>query len=87
MKGINGSGRAPANLTLDHVRTVSGITGPVLPPLHIHTVTVPGAAAGWVDCIERFGSLPLADVLAPAIQLAEDVSLISRDVSRIDVES
>lgn len=40
-------------------------------PYHIHTVTVPGAAAGWVDAIAKWGKLKLGDVLAPAIKLAE----------------
>ena len=35
-------------------------------------MTVPGAAACWADCVKDFGRLPLADVLAPAIALAEE---------------
>ncbi|NLZ41050.1 MAG: gamma-glutamyltransferase family protein, partial [Comamonadaceae bacterium] len=35
------------------------------------SVTVPGAVAGWVALHERYGSLPFADVLAPAITAAE----------------
>lgn len=38
---------------------------------HIHSVTVPGAAAGWVDAVEQWGRLPLSQVLGPAIELAE----------------
>jgi len=34
-------------------------------------VAVPGALAGWCEALARFGTLPLADVLAPAIRLAE----------------
>jgi gamma-glutamyltranspeptidase/glutathione hydrolase len=34
-------------------------------------VAVPGALAGWCSLLERFGSLALEDVLAPAIRLAE----------------
>jgi gamma-glutamyltranspeptidase/glutathione hydrolase len=34
-------------------------------------VAVPGALAGWCEALERYGALPLADVLAPAIRLAE----------------
>jgi gamma-glutamyltranspeptidase/glutathione hydrolase len=34
-------------------------------------IAVPGALAGWCDALARFGSLPLADVLAPALRLAE----------------
>jgi len=34
-------------------------------------VTVPGAVAGWVALSERFGKLPFADLMAPAIEIAE----------------
>ncbi|CAH1650517.1 Cephalosporin acylase / Gamma-glutamyltranspeptidase [Hyphomicrobiales bacterium] len=33
-------------------------------------VAVPGALAGWCEALQRFGKLPLGDVMAPAIQLA-----------------
>jgi gamma-glutamyltranspeptidase/glutathione hydrolase len=35
-------------------------------------VTVPGAVAAWVDALERFGTRPLPELLAPAIQYARD---------------
>ena len=66
---LNGSGRAPAALTLDRLRQ-EGIKD--LPADHPYTVTVPGACAGWCDLLTRHGTLPLAEVLAPAIQLAEE---------------
>ena len=34
-------------------------------------MTVPGAVAGWVALCERFGKLPFADLLEPAIEIAE----------------
>lgn len=34
-------------------------------------VAVPGALAGWCEALARFGMLPLAEVLQPAITLAE----------------
>ena len=34
-------------------------------------VAVPGALKGWCEALERFGTLPLADVIQPAIALAE----------------
>lgn len=67
--GLNGSGRAPKDLNLDVLKN-QGITG-TLPPLSIHTITVPGAAAGWVDTIEKFGTMKLDEILQPAIELAE----------------
>ena len=67
---LNGSGRAPAALTLDRLKQ-DGFSAE-LPPFHPHTVTVPGACAGWFDLIKRHGSRPMADVLAPAIRLARE---------------
>ncbi len=82
---VNGSGRAPAALTLGLIRETVGAGlvpaqegqpqgSPLqeLPPYHPYTVTVPGACAGWCDLIERHGTLPLAAILAPAIHLAEE---------------
>ena len=65
---LNGSGRAPAALTLDRL-TEEGFTSD-LPPFHAHTITVPGACAGWFDLVGRHGSLTMGDILAPAIRLA-----------------
>ncbi len=67
---LNGSGRAPAALSLDRLEK-DGLSGG-LPPFHAHTITVPGACAGWFDLIERHGSLTMAEILAPAIRLAEE---------------
>jgi len=67
---LNGSGRAPSALTLDRLKK-DGFSHE-LHPFHAHTVTVPGACAGWFDLIERHGSLSMAEVLAPAIRLARE---------------
>ncbi|XP_078611446.1 glutathione hydrolase-like YwrD proenzyme isoform X1 [Branchiostoma floridae x Branchiostoma japonicum] len=74
VKGLNGSGRAPAKLTLDLLCSQGFSADCPPPPFHAHNVTVPGAAAGWVDTIEHFGSkkLSLLEILQPAIQLAEE---------------
>jgi gamma-glutamyltranspeptidase/glutathione hydrolase len=69
LHGINASGCAPAALTIESLRA-QGIT--VMPQRGIHSVTIPGAVAGWSLLGQRFGTLPLADVLAPAIAAAED---------------
>jgi gamma-glutamyltranspeptidase / glutathione hydrolase len=67
---LNGSGRAPAALSLDRLKQ-DGLTDG-LPPFHAHTITVPGACAGWFDLVERHGSLSMPEILAPAIRLAEE---------------
>lgn len=69
---LNGSGRAPGALTLDLIERQGLNQNGALPPYHAHTVTVPGACAGWCDLIGRHGSLPLSNLLAPAIRLAEE---------------
>ena len=67
---LNGSGRAPASLTLDRLKK-EGFSSD-LPPFHAHTVTVPGACAGWFDLIEKHGSLSMDVILTPAIRMAEE---------------
>jgi len=67
---LNGSGRAPLALTLDRVRREGFIDS--LPPYHPHTITVPGACAGWCDLVARHGRLPLAEILEPATRMAEE---------------
>ncbi len=67
---LNGSGRCPAGLTLERIRA-EGL-GDGLPALHPYTITVPGACAAWCDVVERHGRLSLAEVLQPAIRLAEE---------------
>lgn len=46
-----------------------------------HSVGVPGTVAGMAAALERFGSLSLAEVLAPAIRLARDGIPVSKDLS------
>ncbi|CAG8822252.1 28414_t:CDS:2, partial [Gigaspora margarita] len=76
VNGLNGSGRSPANLTLEYVlNNVPNLDGKKqIPNLNINAATVPGAAAGWVDTVDWFGSgkLKLAEILKPAIDLAEN---------------
>ena len=43
-----------------------------MPQRGIHSVTVPGAVAGWDAMHKRFGRLPLSPLLAPAIYYAEE---------------
>lgn len=64
---LNGSGRAPANLSLKRL-TKEGIQE--LPPYHPYTITVPGACDAWFTLNDRFGNLSMQEILFPAIQLA-----------------
>lgn len=66
---LNGSGHSPKALTLERLAR-EGLAHD-LPPFHPYTVTVPGACAAWCDLVERFGKLPLGQIFADAIELAE----------------
>ena len=69
VSALNGSGRAPAALTLERLQR-EGISQE-LPPYHPYTITVPGACAGWCDLVAEFGRLEMQQVLSPAVRLAE----------------
>ena len=66
--GLNSSGWAPQALTLAHVKAQDASE---IPLRSIDAVTVPGAVAGWQALHDRFGKLPLKDVLQPAIYYAD----------------
>lgn len=64
---LNGSGRSAAAADAATLRAQGLETLPYRGPL---TITVPGAVRSWGDAHARFGQLPWADLLAPAIELA-----------------
>ncbi|MFY9510718.1 MAG: gamma-glutamyltransferase family protein [Rubrivivax sp.] len=68
LHGLNSSGVAPAAWNPAYFRRKHGDK---MPLRGWDTVTTPGAVAGWVALSERFGKLPFADLLQPAIELAE----------------
>ena len=74
---LNGSGRSGKNQTLANVRKSLGIKDGEqgrIPESSVHAVSVPGAAAGWVDTVEKFGSgkVTLEEILEPAATLGEE---------------
>ncbi len=71
LHGLNASGPAPAAWTPGYFARRHGADGTQMPLRGWDAVTVPGAVAGWAALSARFGRLPLAEVLAPAIEIAE----------------
>ena len=63
---LNGSGAAPGKATLDHYREIGGI-----PEDGLLTSTVPGTLACWKHAIDRYGTMPFAELLEPAISYAD----------------
>ena len=71
LQGLNASGRAPQSWTPDYFSQKYG-NSPAIPPKRgLDSVTVPGAVSSWVTMSERFGKLPFADLMEPAIEIAE----------------
>lgn len=68
--GLAGSGESPRGLSLETVRARA--KNGALPPLGAVSVSVPGALDAWWMLHQRYGKLPWAEVLAPAIALAEN---------------
>ena len=70
---LNGSGRAPQQLTTERVLQDCPSSAETLniPITHAHAVTVPGTVAGWVDAVEKWGSMSMKAILGPSIELAE----------------
>ena len=71
LHGLNASGCAPAAWTPDYFRRRYGADAKAPPKRGWDSVTVPGAVAAWAALSERFGKLPFADLMAPAVEVAE----------------
>jgi gamma-glutamyltranspeptidase / glutathione hydrolase len=67
--GLNASGWAPAAQSIERLHKI-GLRE--MPAHGIEPVTVPGSVDGWQKLLDRFGKKKLSEVLAPAIQIAQD---------------
>jgi gamma-glutamyltranspeptidase/glutathione hydrolase len=74
LHGLNASGTAPQTWSPEYFSKKYGTDASGMadrPKRGWDSVTVPGALAGWEQLHRRFGSLPLGDLLQPAIEIAE----------------
>lgn len=74
---LNGSGRSSAAASLEDICRDLDLRDRIfgaIPNTSILSVTVPGAAAAWLDIVDKFGSgnVTAAQALAPAIRLADE---------------
>jgi gamma-glutamyltranspeptidase/glutathione hydrolase len=75
---LNASGRAGAGVSA-HALLAEGYN--TMPYRHPASVTVPGCIDGWFALLERFGTMSLGDVLAPAIRLADEGFPVSSEMA------
>ncbi len=77
--GLNGSGRSPQSLTLEEL-TAKCPDGSI--PSHGPLpVSVPGCVDGWFMLHDRFGSKPMAELLAPAIEAAREGTPVPQTIA------
>ncbi len=68
LRGLNSSGPAPADISIEKVRAMGFEE---MPKFGWPAVTVPGIPGAWTELSERFGSLALEEVLEPAATYAK----------------
>ena len=69
LQGLNASGWAPKDLTIEFLKR-KGMEK--MPAQGIHSVTVPGAVAGWAALHARYGKLPWKTLFQAAIAHARE---------------
>jgi gamma-glutamyltranspeptidase / glutathione hydrolase len=69
LEGLNASGRAPRALSLEYF-TSRKIAD--MPATGMEAITVPGAFDGWITLLDKYGTMKLADLMAPAIGYADN---------------
>lgn len=69
LHGLNASGQAPQAATIEAMKALGH---DAVPNHGMLPVTIPGTPAAWAALSERFGKLEFAELLAPAIALAEE---------------
>ncbi|MEN2768594.1 gamma-glutamyltransferase [Ornithinibacillus xuwenensis] len=69
LHGLNASGKSPKNISIDAVKEAGHEE---IPTHGWIPVTVPGVPGAWAELSEKFGKLPLEEVLEPAIQYASE---------------
>lgn len=79
LHGLNASGPSPASISREKVLQLGHDK---IPTYGMIPVTVPGTPAAWAALSERFGRLPLAEVLQPAIDYAENGFPVSPTISK-----
>ncbi len=78
LHGLNASGRSPYALSLEHFKSKGMKAVPSTGPL---SVSVPGCVDGWFELHKKFGKLPMATILKPAIEYARAGFPVSEQVA------
>lgn len=73
LQGLNASGRSPLALRFEGMKAeLARLDRTSIPPFGMLPISVPGAVDGWFELHQKFGRLPMARLLQPAIEYAEE---------------
>ncbi len=73
LHGLNASGRSPRGLSYEQLKAeLERLKVSTIPKYGMLPISVPGCVDGWFTLHGRFGKLPMAQVLAPAIRYARE---------------
>ena len=85
---LDASGRAPTGATIAHMKELGYAADPKnwgpgsgMPRGGILAVTVPGSVWGWDEVLKRYGTMKFPQVLAPAIDYAQNGFPVSEGIA------
>ena len=79
---LNASGRSPQNLSYDELMDIlDEMDRSSIPAYDLLSVSVPGAVDGWFEMHDRFGSMPMNEILEEPIYYAENGFPVSEAIS------
>ena len=78
--GLNASGRSPRQLGFSHLKDQGYTRMPISGPF---SITVPGAVDGWFELHDRFGELPMDQLLSPAIRYARQGVAVTEEIAEL----
>ena len=81
--GLNASGRSPQGLSYAQLlQELEARDADSIPAYDLLSISVPGAVDGWGRIHERFGALPLQEVLREPIRYAEEGFPVSEQIAQ-----
>jgi len=80
--GLNASGRSPKGLSLEQLKSeLKALNRSDIPPYGMLPISVPGTVDGWFELHDKFGKLPMSQVLNPTIDYAIEGFPVSELIS------
>ena len=80
LHGLNGSGRSPGTLSR---QTFSDLGHAFIPSRGPLSWSIPGCVDGWFTLHERFGRMPMSDLLQPTIDVAKEGFPVTPVIARM----